>query len=262
MPRWTVRLEQITQIQNFHAPSPLIRHLEGDLLGIRRQAELHWIPSPWERKGMHPPIQTVRHHRESAATPLGDRGQVTTVPAQGGGAVGLVTAQLRNRHHGSVDETAQLHRGPAPAVADDCEPFTTATQGWGLLTAAEQGATGPFTATVAAHQHHAGEQDQQRATQLAQSSKRELLSRGLPEDGRELRGGWRLLLGRFEARGGSEERLGSLEALGLALGRLRFGVELLGLELRLGVKAASSAPDGAGSPAGRSGRPMGRLPRR
>ena len=176
--------------------------------------------------------------------------------------MGLVTAQLRNGHHGSVAETAQLHRGAAAAIADHCEPFATATQGWGLLTAAEQGATGPFTATVAAHQNHAGEQDQQRAMQLAQSSKRELLSRGLPEDGRELRGGWR-----FEARGGSEERLGSLEALGLALGRPRFGaellsVDLLGVELRLGVKAASSAPDGAGSPAGRSGRPMGRLPRR
>ena len=181
--------------------------------------------------------------------------------------MGLVTAQLRNGHHGSVAEAEQLHRGTAAAVADHCEPLTTATQGWGLLTAAEQGATGPFTATVAAHQHHAGEQDQQRATQLAQSSKRELLSRGLPVDGRELRGGWRLLLGRFDAMGGSAERLESLEALGLALGRPRFGaallgVELLGLELRLGVKAASSAPDGAGSPAGRSGRPMGRLPRR
>ena len=186
--------------------------------------------------------------------------------------MGLVTAQLRNGHHGSVAETAQLHRGAAAAIADHCEPFAAATQGWGLLTAAEQGATGPFTATVAAHQNHAGEQDQQRATQLVQSSKRELLSRGLPEDDRELRGGWRLLLGRFEARGGSEERLGSLEALGLALGRPRFGaallsvdllgVELLGVELRLGVKAASSAPDGAGTPAGRSERPMGRLPRR
>ena len=93
------------------------------------------------------------------------------------------------------------------------------------------------------------------------------MSRGLLEDGRELRGGWRLLLGRFEARGVSAERLESLAALALALGWPRFGVallgaELLGLELRLGLKAASSAADGVGSPAGRSGRPMGRLPRR
>ena len=121
---------------------------------------------------------------------------------------------------------------------------------------------GPFTATVAARQHHTGEQDQQRARQLAQSSKRELLSRGLPAEGRELRGGWRLLLGRFEASGGSADLLESLAALELALGRPRFGVALLGAEMRLGVKAASSAPEGAGSLEGRSGRPIGRLPRR
>ena len=176
--------------------------------------------------------------------------------------MGLMTAQLRNGHNRPVAETAQLDGGAAAAIADDCEPLATATQGWCLLTGGEQGAAGPFTATVAAHQGQAGDQDEQRAAQVTQSSKRELLSRGLPLDGRELRGAWRLLLGRFEARGGSEERLGSLEALGLALGRLRFGAALLGVELRLGVKAASSAPDEADSLAGRSGRPMGRLPRR
>ena len=56
------------------------------------------------------------------------------------------------------------------------------------------------------------------------------MSRGLPDEGRELRGGWRLLLGRFDARGGSGDRLESLAAFGLALGRPRFGAELLGAE--------------------------------
>ena len=176
--------------------------------------------------------------------------------------MGLVTAQLRNGHHGSVSKTAELHRGSAAAIAHDGKPLTTATQGWGLLTAAKQGTSCPFTPAVAAHQRQAGEQDQQRARQRAQSSKRELLSRGLPGDGRELRGGWRLLLGRLEASGVSAERLESLAVLGLALGRSRVGAALLGAELRLGVKAASSAPEGAGAPEGRSGRPMGRLPRR
>ena len=138
---------------------------------------------------MHSSIQAVGHHRESAATTLGDDGQVASVPAEGGGAVGLMTAQLRNGHHGSVAEAAQLHRGSAAAIAHDRQPFTTATQGGCLLTAAEQGSTGPFLATVAAHQRQAGQEKEQRATQVAQSSKRELLSRGLPEDGLELRGG-------------------------------------------------------------------------
>ena len=176
--------------------------------------------------------------------------------------MGLMSAQLGNRDNGSVAEAAQLHCGSAAVIADDRQPLTTATQSWGLLAGGEQATTGPFTATVAAHQRQAGEQDQQRTRQLAQSSKRELLSRGLPDEGRELRGGWRLLLDRFEATGGSPDRLESLAVFGLPLGRPRFGAEPLGAELRLGAKAASSAPEGARSPAGRSGRPMGRLPRR
>jgi hypothetical protein len=103
--------------------------------------------------------------------------------------MGLVTAQLRNSHNGSVAEAAKLHRGTSAAIADDRQPFTTSTQSWCLLAAAEQGASGPFTATVAAGQRQAGQQDEQRATQVTQSSKRELLSRGLLEDGLELRGG-------------------------------------------------------------------------
>ena len=157
--------------------------------------------------------------------------------------MGLMSAQLGNRDNGSVAEAAQLNRGSAAAIADDRQPLTTATQGWGLLTGGEQATTSTFTATVAAHQRQAGEQDQQRTRQLAQSSKRELLSRGLPDEGRELRGGWRLLLERFEATGGSPDRLESLAVFGLTLGRPRFGAEPLGAELRLGVKAASSAPD-------------------
>ena len=137
--------------------------------------------------------------------------------------MGLMSAQLRNRHNRSVAQAAQLHRGLAAAIADDCQPLTATTQGWGLLTGGEQATAGPFTATVAAHQRQAGKQDQQRARQLVQSSKRELLSRGLPDEGRELRGGWRLLLGRFEATGGSADRLESLAALASALGRPWFG---------------------------------------
>ena len=149
--------------------------------------------------------------------------------------MGLMSAQLRNRHNRSVAQAAQLHRGSATAIADDRQPLTTATQSRGLLTGGEQATTGPFTATVAAHQHQAGEQDQQRTRQLAQSSKRELLSRGLPDEGRELRGGWRLLLGRFEVTGGSPDRLEALAVFGLPLGRPRFGEEPLGAELRLGA---------------------------
>ena len=190
MPRWPVRLEKITQIQQLHAPPALICHLKGDLLCIWRQAEQHRLPSPRQWQGVHPSIQSVGYDRESAATALGDHGQVATVPAQGGGTVGLVTAQLRNSHNGSVAEAAKLHRGTSAAIADDRQPFTTSTQGWCLLAAAEQeGASGPFTATVAAGQRQAGQQDEQRATQVTQSSKRELLSRGLLEDGLELRGG-------------------------------------------------------------------------
>ena len=189
MPRWPVRLEQITQIQQLHPPLPLFRHLEGDSLCIGCQAEQHRLPSPRQWQGVHPSIQSVRYDRESAATALGDHGQVATVPAQVGGTVGLVTAQLRNSHNGSVAEAAKLHRGTSAAIADDRQPFTTSTQGWCLLAAAEQGASGPFTATVAAGQRQAGQQDEQRATQVTQSSKRELLSRGLLEDGLELRGG-------------------------------------------------------------------------
>ena len=133
--------------------------------------------------------------------------------------MGLMSAQLGNGDNRSVAQAAQLHRGSAAAITDDRQPLTTATQGWGLLTGGEQATTGPFTTTVAAHQRQAGEQDQQRMRQLAQSSKRELLSRGLPDEGRELRGGWRLLLGRFDARGGSGDRLESLAALASALGR-------------------------------------------
>ena len=94
----------------------------------------------------------------------------------------MVPAQLRNGYNRTVAETTQLHCGTAAAIADDCQPLTTATEGWCLLTAAKQGPSRPFTATVAAHQRQAGEQDQQRARQRAQSSKRELLSRGLPGD--------------------------------------------------------------------------------
>ena len=60
-----------------------------------------------------------------------------------------------------------------------------------------------------------------------------------------------MLLGRFEATGVSADRMESLTAFGLALGRPWFGAALLGAELRLGAKAASSAPEGARSPAGR-----------
>ena len=137
--------------------------------------------------------------------------------------MGLVTAQLWHRHHGSIAKTAQLHRGSTAAVADHRQPLTTAAQRWLLLTAGEQTSARPFTASVAADQRQAGQQDEQRAAQVTQSSKRELLSRGLPDEGRELRGGWRLLEGRFEANGGSLDRRASEAAPGLALGLPRLG---------------------------------------
>ena len=114
--------------------------------------------------------------------------------------------QLGQRQRRTAAEVAQLHGGSAALFGDHRQVATAAAQGWVLLTAITQGASGPLgPGGHAASQAKGHQADQQRADEGAQSSKRELLSRG-----RELRGAGRLLLA---PELGREDGLGSDSAV-------------------------------------------------
>ena len=92
--------------------------------------------------------------------------------------MGLMPFQAGKRQQPSVRQGAQLHGGSPPLRADHGQEAPVTAEGWILLAAIHQSACGLFLAaaagTDAERQHH----EQQRADPAAQSSKRELLSRG------------------------------------------------------------------------------------
>ena len=102
--------------------------------------------------------------------------------------MGLMPVQLGQRQRRTAAEVAQLNGGSTALFGDHRQVATTAAQGWILLTAIPEGASSPLgSGAHAASKAERHQADQQRAEEGAQSSKRELLSRG-----RELRGAGRL----------------------------------------------------------------------
>ena len=179
MARWSVGLQHGAEVQQLDPPLALIGHLKGQLLGIGGQAESDGSASAGERQGVHPPVQTIGDHRQPSAAALGDHGQVSGIPAQGWRTVGLVTPQLGQGGYGAVAETTQLHGGSAAAFADHSKPLAVTAEGWILLTSIRECSACPLAASTAATQNEADEPTQQQQRWAFQSSKRELLSRGL-----------------------------------------------------------------------------------
>ena len=100
---------------------------------------------------MESSIETIEDDRKPPLAPLGDQSQVTAVPAQRWGAVGLMAAELRHGLDAAV-LIPQQHCGSPPQLTDHCQEATITTESWILLTAVEPGVPSPFDPATATQQ--------------------------------------------------------------------------------------------------------------
>ena len=67
---------------------------------------------------MQSSCQSIGDNRQTPLAPLRDQGEVSPIPAQGWGAMGLVTLQLRKRQEAAIGQIPQLNTGSTALFAD------------------------------------------------------------------------------------------------------------------------------------------------
>lgn len=88
--------------------------------------------------------EAVFDQGETALAALGDHGQIAPIPAQGGGTVGLVAAEMTQGQDGTTAQITQLHGGSASSLRHGGQQSPVATQGRLLLGAFDFSAGNPL----------------------------------------------------------------------------------------------------------------------
>ena len=127
--------------------------------------------------------ESVFNQNKPSVATLNNHGQIATVPAQRGGAVGLLSVQMAQGQTTAATQVLQLHGGSAALVNNHGQLAAVSTDRGLLLLVSQKGSRSSLSSAATPDHQQANQQQRREADQ---SSKRELLSRG-----RELRGGVR-----------------------------------------------------------------------
>ena len=104
---------------------------------------------------MNPAIETIGHHRQASRATLGNQGQITTIPAQGWRAVGLMARELWQGADAAVNQGSQLNRLSSALFGDHSQKAAVAADGRTQLGALNQTAGSLTDPSAAADQGQA-----------------------------------------------------------------------------------------------------------